>query len=236
MRRRTAVAVAAGTTLAGACLYGTAAVVCSAAILIHEAGHALFLRLCGVSSWMLVTPWLGLTVGDIREDAEDLPLTARGHGWFLLSGCLLSLGVVLILSCVVPLSSVPFSTAGEFVFYIIAMCLFLNVVNLFGVLPLTDGGRLLLMLCARRGASSPVAAAVLTAGGIGVWRWATDWISTGVLLGLSMLAWPWLREGIGRISDDLTNRERAELAAAYAVTALSSLCLLRTVARAIGII
>ena len=124
--------------LLGACVALTALV----AILVHEVGHWTVWRLAGEKTVIFASPYLGacIPVGDCDMDI----FTPLGKGLLLLGGCLLSL----VFAVGVHLAAFLLGEAAEckFLFLLGFFPLLLNLLNLLVVLPITDGGRWLLLV------------------------------------------------------------------------------------------
>lgn len=115
------------------------------AILIHELGHWLWFRLCKESAYVVITPFAGFTM----PDEPDI-LDYHAHFWLglmFLSGCTFSLLVAWSVIAVTGLLGI--SIYGSFVEYTLLFMLAMNLLNLLMIVPVTDGGRIFMILFSR---------------------------------------------------------------------------------------
>ena len=188
----TALYIAACAGLTGTAAWTMGWVTCVAmlcAVAVHELGHYAFLRLAGIPARVFVSPFIGFTwpvstrPSDVErlgiplwceDDDSALPFTTFGHGLLLLSGT----GLSLVVAGTMWLSGLIHSEwpepLGELVFIFWFVMLVMNCLNLVVLLPLTDGGKLVLSITAssRRAWVWLVAVAGLASGAILFWRLA----------------------------------------------------------------
>ena len=138
------------------------------AVLIHELGHWLWLRAAGERGLLFVSPFLGFVMPD-----EVPPFNTLGQGIFLLAGCAMALLAVLAIR-----ASVAFTgAAGAFLDMLCFLMLIMNILNLLLPLPITDGGKIMIILLAsqRPLARGALAVAGLCLGSVGLWVLSPCW-------------------------------------------------------------
>ena len=179
------------------------------AIFLHEIGHWSYLRVNGISARIIVTPLIGLTIGETDQEG-DIPLSPHQHGMLLLSGALWSIAPVYLLLL----------TGLDRYEPIIYLCVILPIINLLNLLiwlPITDGGRLILLLVGNRRGRHVATWAALIGGGA-LLPYISDWWWTAGLVALSLWLRPVLSEVYARAAYQLCRKNSWRLGFIFLAT------------------
>ena len=179
------------------------------AIALHELGHWCCFRYLGLPARILVTPLFGLVIGKLDADGR-LPMTPYQHGWLLLSGALWS---ILPVFGLLALGLERYDS----ILYLCFILTLINLLNLLIWLPITDGGRIVLLLVGNwRGRHVAAWGALL--GGGALLPLVADWWWTIGLMALSIWLLPMLAEFYGKEDQQLCRAGRVKLGVLFLLT------------------
>ncbi len=178
--------------LTGAGIWAMGWVTCLAllgAVAVHELGHYALFRVAGVPARIFISPFIGFTwplstwENDVQrltiplwfeDDMDPLPFTGFGYGLMLLAGAGLSLLVAVAMHLAGIVQHDWPEPLGALLFIFWLAMLAMNCINLLVLLPLSDGGKLLLAITGstRRRWVWAMALAGLLSGAALFWRLA----------------------------------------------------------------